>query len=318
MIRPAPVGWREAALNQGWIYRDRVGVDQSGQLLSAVLSARYRHSPVSLWLERLQLGELSLNGQVLWADAVVANGDRIEWRRPPWREPAVPEQWNTIHDNGDLLVINKPSGLPVMPGGGFLLHTLSHQLVQRSRERGEALVPKPVHRLGRFTSGLQVCAREPATRAALSRQFRPEGSCRKTYQAWARRVEGLELGQTLEVDTDVVEREHPLLGWIWGPLPWVDEPVRKRLSAHSQLRLLDRQAKGDLLEVTISTGRPHQIRIHLAQIGSPLLGDPLYRLERRISADATPGDGGYFLHAWKLELASALGVLAFEAPTAWV
>ena len=90
------------------------------------------------------------------------------------------------------------------------------------------------------------------------------------------------------------------MGWIWGPEPIDDAPIRKRLSAHSELELLERKAEGDRLQVTITTGRPHQIRIHLAQLGSPLLGDPLYLMHREISATATPGEGGYRLHAWRL------------------
>ena len=285
-------GWREAALNQGWTYRDRVPAEAAGSSLIDWLAQLYRHSDAEMWRQRITAGELDCNGLRLVADRQLQGGEILCWRRPPWREEAIPDQWQTIHDDGDLLVINKPSGLPVMPGGGFLRHTLTALL--------EPSGARPVHRLGRFTSGLQLCARDPATRAALSKQFRPDGGCRKVYQAWARRVPGLELGQTLTVMSDVVERQHPLLGWIWGPVPLEEQPIRKRLSAHSELELLERTAEGDRLQVTITTGRPHQIRIHLAQLGSPLLGDPLYLMNREISATATPGDGGYRLHAWRL------------------
>ena len=290
---------KPAALNDGWTYRDQVPVAISGIWLSEWMATRYRHSAADVWRARIQAGELDCNGQVLSADYWLSGAEQILWRRPPWREEAIPDRWDTVHDDGDLLVINKPSGLPVMPGGGFLRHTLTALL--------EPTGARPVHRLGRFTSGLQVCARTPQTRALWSKQFRPDGGCRKVYQAWSQRVPGLELGQCLTVSSDVVERPHPLLGWIWGPEPLNDAPIRKRLSAHSELELLERTAEGDRLQVTITTGRPHQIRIHLAQLGSPLLGDPLYLRNREIAATATPGDGGYRLHAWRLSGPPHLG-----------
>ena len=292
-------GWRASAFNDGWIYQDRVLPADAGIPVSHWLADHYPHSGADVWRQRIAAGEISLNDSVLSADPELLGGESLCWHRPPWQEEAVPDQWTVIHDDGDLLVIDKPSGLPVMPGGGFLRHTLTALL--------EPTGARPVHRLGRFTSGLQVCARDPQTRASLSRQFRPGGSCRKVYQAWARSVPGLKQGQMLAVDSDVVERRHPLLGWIWGPEPIGDEPVRKRLAAHSELKLLERTPHADRLEVAITTGRPHQIRIHLAQLGSPLWGDPLYRLSREISASATPGDGGYLLHAWKLAGLTQMG-----------
>ena len=285
-------GWRQAALNQGWAYRHRVQPAEAGQAALELLAQRWQHSDRATWAQRLQAGECQVNGASLRADQVLQRGDELIWQRPPWLEPAIPDQWETIADDGDLLVINKPSGLPVMAGGGFLQHTLTALL--------EPTGAKPVHRLGRFTSGLQVCARSSEMRAQLSRQMQPQGSCRKLYQAWAQRVPALNAGQCLAITTAVVERQHPLLGWIWGPQPQSPELLRRQLSAHSEIRLVERTAIGDLLDVVIHTGRPHQIRIHLAQIGSPLLGDPLYLAEQRIAENATPGDGGYRLHAHQL------------------
>ena len=296
-----PAGWRPAALNDGWTYCDRVRPGEQATLLSAVLAQHHRHSDISTWQQRLARGEITLNGQACPQDVEVKVGDWIHWMRPPWVEAAVPDQWEVIHDDGDVLVLNKPSGLPVIPAGGFVSHTLTSLLEQWSRSEGEPLAPKPIHRLGRYTSGLQVCARRPETRAALSKQFRPNGNCQKTYLALTRRLERLQHGQTLVIQTDVVERQHPLLGWIWGPEPSMPEPLRKRLSAHSSVQLRERQKMGDLVEVLIRTGRPHQIRIHLAQLGCPLLGDPLYQSDQGLSATATPGDGGYHLHAWRLK-----------------
>ncbi len=293
---------KTASWNNGWTYRDRISPAQAGLDLISFYAGRYPHSSAQCWAERLAAGELELNGVPVSASLPLACGDQLSWRRPPWQEPPVPDQWQLLHDDGDLLVINKPSGLPVLPAGGFLNHTVLGLLAQRYG----ATAPRPVHRLGRFTSGLLVCARQPESRAWLSARLRESSrtadnsDCQKVYRALTAPLPPeLQPGQPLAITTPIGRRPHPLLGSIWAAALPAD---RQALAAASCLTLLERRADACLVEVEISSGRPHQIRIHTAAIGAPLLGDPLYRADGSCSATALPGDGGYQLHAQRLRL----------------
>ena len=325
---PAPAGWLPAAANQGWIYGDRVGPAQAGLPVSAFYSARYRHSDRAVWQDRLAAGEIHRNGEPLCQDLPLAVGDRLAWHRPPWIEAAVPASWAVVFDDGDLLVIDKPSGLPVLPAGGWLEHT-ALRLLERRHGCDPGGVPRPVHRLGRFTSGLLVCARRPQTRAWLSARLREStavadaplrpapasvaAGCRKLYRALL--VPGvlrLAPGASQPITVPIGRRPHPQLGRIWCV---ADGSEPGDLRARSTLTLLERGIEADLVEVAIASGRPHQIRIHCAALGAPLLGDPLYGPGGLAASDARPGDGGYRLQAWRLELELPGGQgLVLEAP----
>jgi 23S rRNA pseudouridine1911/1915/1917 synthase len=314
---PSP-GWQPAALNSGWIYRDRIERAAEGQLVTDFYAKRYPHSSRKTWQRRLEGGEIWCHDLPLLADAVLTRGDRLAWHRPPWQEAAVPATWECLCDDGDLLALNKPSGLPVMPAGGFLEHTLM-RLLERQHATDPAGVPRPVHRLGRFTSGLLLCARRPASRAWLSALLRESTALaanthgtpgaapgaqksggRKIYRALlAPGALGLQIGAELPITTPIARQPHRRLGSIWAA-GCRDDPAA--LAARSQLTLLERRRDADLVEVAISSGRPHQIRIHCAAVGAPLLGDPLYLPGGEARPDALPGDGGYWLHARSVEL----------------
>ena len=314
-------GWRPAARNGGFTYRERVPASAAGLTASAYYASRHPHSDPATWRIRLAAGEIECNGLRLAEDRALAMGDRLAWHRPPWWEEGVPAAWGVVHEDGDLLVIDKPAGLPVLPGGGFLEHT-ALRLLERRHGADPAGVPRPVHRLGRFTRGLLVCARLPATRAWLSERLRESTArgmastgCRKLYRALLA-PGALELvpGQERVIEVPIGRRPHPRLGWIWCAAV----PARPGdLPARSTLTLLERHPVADLVTVAIASGRPHQIRIHCAALGAPLLGDPLYRAGGSASPAALPGDGGYHLQAWRLELIRPGGApLRLEAPEA--
>lgn len=297
----------ESGLNQGWVYADRMTSAQTGVSVLAYYADRYRHSSREEWAQRLAAGQIYRNGRVLGRDEILAPGDRLEYHRPPWVEPSVPLTFDVLYEDADLLVIVKPAGLPVLPGGPFLTHTLLHQL----QERYPHETPYPIHRLGRGTSGLMLLARSPLARSVLSQQMRQDTATAanpnaphhlvKTYRAL---TEPSALPERFTLTTPIGPVDHPWLGHVYAASP-------NGRFALSDGQVIQRSPTANLVEVTIRTGRPHQIRIHLAAAGYPLLGDPLYGLGGipKITdlppgkALPVPGDLGYWLQAHRLTFA---------------
>lgn len=303
-------------LNQGWIYQEQVKKADAGLSLLDYYVNRYRHSSREEWQERIASGQVLLNGQLAAEDTPLRPGQQLTYHRTPWEEPEVPLTFEVLYEDSDLLVVAKPSGLPVLPGGGFLEHTLLWQLQLRYPHS----TPVPIHRLGRGTSGLMLLARSHLAKSHLSRQMRESTaeahpkSVRKTYRAL---IGPSQLPDHSTLTTPIGKVPHPVLGYVYGA-------KSDGLPAHSEVQVLKRHPESTLLEVTIRTGRPHQIRIHLAAAGYPLLGDPLYTaggIPRPITVDSTgklpvPGDCGYWLHAYQLCFIhpQTLKPMAFQCP----
>jgi 23S rRNA pseudouridine1911/1915/1917 synthase len=219
---------------------------------------------------------------------VLSAGQRLTWDRQPWVEPEVPLATAILYEDGDLLAVAKPTGLPTLPGGGeFLDHTLLALVRRRHPEAS------PMHRLGRGTSGLVLFAPTAGAAQALQTAFR-EPQTRKVYRT-------LCSGQP---EQDAFEIIAPIGEIPYGPLGLLHAARPGGRPSRSLVTVLERRLDSSLLEVEIFTGRPHQIRIHLAFAGHPLVGDPLYRPGGTPlpGATALPGDPGYLLHAGLLEL----------------
>jgi 23S rRNA pseudouridine1911/1915/1917 synthase len=280
-------------------------------------------------------GDLRVDGQPQKASFKLRGGEQISITGEPHPAPlkAVPEAipLDVVYEDDDLAIVNKPAGMMVHAGSGAsddarsrgtLVNALLHRFQSLSSTGGE-LRPGIVHRLDKQTSGLIVVARNDRAHAALGAMF----ASRRVQKTYIALLEG------------AVEREKGTIGAAVSRDPVrrtrmttrPSEHARSAISHYQVLRRLEtRFGKFTLVSVRIETGRTHQIRVHMASIGHPVVGDTLYgaaaelkdrqaassRTSRSKSEPETLRLGRNFLHAARLELAHPITgkPLQFEAP----
>jgi len=293
-------------LNHGHVYRSRVDPHEAGRTLLDYNVQRFEKSDEAAWRERIEAGMVRVNDLVAGCAARLATGDRVEYHRPPWLEPPAPAHFGVVHEDEHVLVVAKPAGLQVQPGGPFLERTLWHLVRQSAPQRADSA---PVHRLGRGSSGLVLFGLHSAARAHLSLQFR---ACtpRKTYLAW---VDGRPHAGSYVARQPIGPLAHGALTIFVASATGLDSITLVRA-----LRF-DAARERTLVAAQPVTGRPDQIRVHLAANGTPITGDPLFGPDGRPKSDVAPGAGGYHLHATSLRIAHPRDgrAVKFRAPPPW-
>jgi 23S rRNA pseudouridine1911/1915/1917 synthase len=257
--------------------------------------------------ELITAGMVLVNQEKSKASLKLSGGETIEVLGPAERSPlkAVAEEipLDIVYEDDDLAIVNKPAGMMVHAGAGStddarnrgtLVNALLHHFRSLS-SAGGALRPGIVHRLDKETSGLIVVAKNDAAHWKLGEQF-SQRQPKKTYLAMVHgRVEKSSGTISLPIHRDAVRRTRMTTRRSGGR------------DAVTHYKVLDRLRSDfgefSLLEVRIDTGRTHQIRVHMASLGHPVVGDTTYGAPRQIrSKSQAISLGRNFLHAAKLEI----------------
>jgi 23S rRNA pseudouridine1911/1915/1917 synthase len=267
---------KEPSENQGHVYRARVGPADAGRTVLDFHVERYKHSDEAAWCESIAMGRVLVNGRRATADERLQAGDRLEFHRPPWEEPDAPVSFDVAFEDDDVLVVVKPAGLQVLPAGPFKQRTLLEIVRASDPSRAAAA---PAHRLGRGTSGLIAFGKTLAGRAALARQFR-DLTMTKTYLAW---VEGARLPDSFAARQPIGRIAHGQLQIYAAAERGKESLTRVRVLRRGNAAAGAAPGAGDTGRDRAGrraasapraaqpiTGRPDQIRIHLAAAGAPI------------------------------------------------
>lgn len=278
--------------------------------LDKLLLGRYPDFSRSRIEGLVKAGFVTVNGAVAEkAGQKVSEDDDIQVEIPP-PVPAVPEPedipLDIVFEDDDIVVVNKPPGMVVHPAPGHFSGTLVNALLYHCPGLagiGGVARPGIVHRLDQDTSGLVAVAKTQKAMDALARAFADHKSVEKTYLAICRGRPRLDSGRIENfIGRHPVDRKKMAV---------VEKGGKKAIT---NWRVLDAGAL-TVMECRIETGRTHQIRVHMAQLGCPVIGDAVYgkpSLDRKLD----PVPARQMLHAWRLGLLHPVSgkALRLEAP----
>lgn len=284
-----------------------IGSEQAGRRLDHFLVSQIADTSRSRIQQLIAQEKVLVDGKSVRASLQLRGGERIEIvgeaERPPLRAMAEEIPLDVVYEDDDLAVVNKPSGMMVHAGAGAtddernrgtLVNALLHRFAALSGVGGE-LRPGIVHRLDKETSGLIVVAKNDAAHRKLSAEFSGR-KVKKTYLAlvhgWLKSEKG---AISSPISRDAIRRIRMTTRRTGG---------REAITKYSVERKIESEfGKFTLLKVKIETGRTHQIRVHLASLGHPVVGDALYGAPREIRGKFGPAISlsRNFLHSAELQ-----------------
>jgi len=262
----------------------------------------------------VKAGYVTVNGTAASkAGMKVCEDDEIDVEIPP-PVPAIPEPENIpldiVYEDADMLVINKAPGMVVHPAPGHFTGTLVNALLHHCPDLsgiGGVARPGIVHRLDQYTSGLIVVAKSQPAMDGLVRAFASHKNIEKTYLAVCHGRPRLDSGRIENlIGRHPVDRKRMAIVERNGKTAITNWTVLRfgclEVEAHPDIQTPKRpNAQTSILQCKIETGRTHQIRVHVASLGCPVIGDAVYG-KSALDKKLNPVPQRQMLHAWKLTL----------------
>ncbi len=267
---------------------------EAGARLDRVLSLHFAEISRSRFKALIEEGMVTADGRTIVEPSYrVKHGERLAVSVPP-PAPAEPEGEDIalaiVHEDEHLIVIDKPAGLVVHPGAGNWTGTLVNALIAHCGDSlsgiGGVRRPGIVHRLDKDTSGLMVVAKTDAAHAGLSEQFAAHGRDGRLERAYAALVWGAPKRMTGTVEGNIARKETNRQKMAVTATGGRHATTRYRVAEHFPPS--GGKIAASLVQCHLETGRTHQIRVHMAHIGHPLLGDRVYGAGFAASARALP------------------------------
>ncbi len=237
-----------------------------GQRIDHYLGHSFPFLSRTRWQQRLKKKEVFINGRAVKSTYRLKEGDQVCYFLPQTQEPEVDKGIDVIWRDDGIMAVYKPSNLPMHEGGRYRLNTFYEVLRQEVGEDWAA-----VHRLDRETSGIVVCAGTKELRNKLSKEFR-ERTMKKAYLALVR---GVPEEDEFTIDAPIGDAKSTL----FRQKKWVEPDG---LASLTKFSVLSRAQHHSLLLAQPLTGRTHQIRVHAAYAGFPLVGEKKYHPDETV------------------------------------
>ena len=236
-----------------------------GGRLIDYLAAHFSHISLASWQRRFDSGLISLErGEPLKHDSPYLAGQTILYYRQVENEPIIPFEPNILHLDEHLLVVDKPHFLPVTPSGHYVSQTLLAKLRNHPDLQQLAVNDiSPLHRLDKDTAGVMLLSVNPSSRACYHALF-ADRHIHKTYHAIA--PTRSDLSYPFHIRSRL-ERGEPF---------FLTKMTQGEPNAHTTIELIENNGAFSLYRLTPVTGKKHQLRVHMASLGMPLLNDNFY------------------------------------------